>query len=64
MADDKTPPATGMGDDFAEGMKKIAAAQQVDDDQVEIAADDQGASALAQKMEKSNNPNKDGSPQR
>jgi|GEM_PF-4763722 len=59
MTDDKditpvqptnTPPATGGGDDFAEGLRRLEAAGQVDDDAVEIAADDQGATAMAQKL--------------
>jgi hypothetical protein len=48
-------------DEFAEGLKKIGAAQAVDDDAAEIAADDQGASAMAQKIDKLG---EDGSPQR
>jgi hypothetical protein len=52
MADDKTPPATTVDDDFAEGLKKIAAAQQIEDDEADIAADDEGASAMAQKLGK------------
>jgi len=59
MADDKTP--TTAPDELAEGMKKLGAAQRIDDDEVEIAADDQGASALAQKLDKLD---EDGSPQR
>lgn len=60
MADDKMP-AAAPSDDFAEGLKKLGAAQQVDDDAVDIAADDQGASALAQKLGKLS---EGGSPQR
>ena len=62
MADDRKPPVTAPDDDFAEGLKKIGAAQKIDDDQVDIAADDQGASALAQKLDKLGGD--DGSPQR
>lgn len=38
-------------DDFAAGMKTIDEAEKVPDDAVRIAADDAGASALAQKVE-------------
>lgn len=62
MAQDKTQPATAPGGDFAQGLKKIGAAQRGDDDQVEIAADDQGASAMAQKIDKLDD--EGGSPQR
>lgn len=48
MADkDKNPPEGS----FAAGMKTIDEAEKIPDDAVEIAADDAGASALAQKVD-------------
>lgn len=39
-------------DDLAAQLKKLDAASRLPDDDVEIAADDQGASALAQKVDR------------
>lgn len=39
-------------DDFAANLKMVAEAAKLPDDEAEIAADDEGVSALAQKIEK------------
>ncbi len=46
MADDTQP------DDLATKLERLEAAAKLPDDEATIAADDQGASALAQKVEK------------
>jgi len=61
MADKKILPQTAPDDAFGEGLQKLGAAAQADDDAAEIAADDQGASAMAEKLGKLN---EGGSPQR
>lgn len=61
MADEKIPPQTAPDDAFGENLKKLGAAGQADDDAAEIAADDQGASAMAEKLGKLN---EGGSPHR
>lgn len=48
MPDDKR----GDGDDLAASLKKLEEAGKLPDDAADIAADDQGASALAQKLAK------------
>lgn len=48
MSDDKRR----SGDDFAASLKKLEEAAKLPDDAADIAADDQGASALAQKLGK------------
>ena len=48
MPDTKRP----SGDDLAANLKAIEEAAKLPDDEADIAADDQGATALAQKIDK------------